>query len=185
MATTLLLFCILASLFLISHAQTCSNYTFSSNRAFTSCTDLPHLQAHLHWNYIPSTGKLEIAYRANQTSNGWVAWAINPTDTGMVGSQALVAFQNANGTMTVYPTPITSYSPSMLPGTLSFQVSNISAEYSNKEMMIFADVGPLDNGTVVNLVWQAGSSVTNNVPQVHSMSMPNLHSMGALNFLSD
>lgn len=70
----------------------------------------------------------------------------------MVGSQALVAFQNSDGRMTAYPTPVTSMNPSMQPDTLSFKVSNISATYDNNEMTIFAIVGPLENGTTVNHV---------------------------------
>ncbi|CAK9133342.1 unnamed protein product [Ilex paraguariensis] len=179
-----LLSCTLVSIFLVSSAQSCSNYTFTSDRVFYSCSDLPYLEAHLHWNYNPSTGKVAIAYRAKQKSKGWIAWGINPTGRGMVGSQALVAFHNTNGSVTVYPTPITSYNPSMQPEALSFQVSNITAEYSDNEMTIFAVVGPLNNGTLVNHVWQAGSSVSDNVPQIHSTSPPNLQSMGILNFLS-
>ena len=102
----------------------------------------------------------------------------------MVGSQALVAFHNANGSRTVYPMPITGYNPSMLPGPLSFQVSNVSAEYSKNVMTIFAVVGPLENGTIVNHVWQSGSSVSDGVPQIHSTSTKNLQSMGTLDFLS-
>jgi hypothetical protein len=176
--------CIVISLVHISSAQTCSNYTFSTNQIFNSCIDLPVLQSHLHWNYIPSTRSIQIAYRANQTSRGWIAWAINLNGTGMLGSQAIVAFLNANGTMTAYTTPITSYNPSMKPGALSFQVSNISATYAQNEMTIFGVVGPLNNGTTVNHVWQAGSSVVNNIPQVHQTSGPNLQSVGTLDFLS-
>ncbi|KAI3457745.1 hypothetical protein Pfo_014408 [Paulownia fortunei] len=179
-----LLFNILVSVFVISSALTCSNNTLSPNRVFNSCTDLPYLGAHLHWSYIPSLRKVSIAYRARQISEGWIAWAINPTGTGMVGSQALVAFHNANGSMTVYPTSITSYNPSMLPAVLSFQVSNISAEYKNNDMTIYAVVGPLENGTIVNHVWQAGSSVSSNIPQIHSTSPPHLQSMGKIDFQS-
>ncbi|THG22519.1 cytochrome b561 and DOMON domain-containing protein At5g47530-like [Camellia sinensis] len=181
-ATTV--FCVLVSFFLVSSAQTCINDTFTSNRVFDSCNDLPYLQAHLHWNYNQSTGEVEIAYRAHQISEGWIAWAINPTETGMIGSQALVAFRDANGSMTAYPTSITSYNPSMLPVNLSFQVSNISAEYSANVMTIFAVIGPLDNGTIANHVWQAGSSISDNIPQIHSTSTANLQSLGTLDFLS-
>ncbi|KAL0307327.1 UNVERIFIED_CONTAM: cytochrome and DOMON domain-containing protein [Sesamum radiatum] len=168
--------------FLVSSAKTCSNSTFSLDRVFNSCSDLPYLGAHLHWDYIPSLGKVSIAYRARQISTGWIAWAINPTDTGMVGSQALVAFRNANGSMIVYPTSITSYNPSMLPGELTFQVSNISAEYKHNEITIYAIVGPLENGTIVNHIWQAGNSVSSNIPQIHSMSSSHLQSMGKIDF---
>ncbi|KAK4493305.1 hypothetical protein RD792_017809 [Penstemon davidsonii] len=186
-----LFFQVFVSFFIISSAaaadaQICSNNTFSPNKVYNSCIDLPYLGAHLHWNYNPSTRKVSIAYRATQISGGWIAWAINPTGTGMVGSQALVAFHNANGSMTVYSTSITSYNPSMQPSDLSFQVSNISAQYSNTDMMtIFAVIGPLEeNGTIVNQVWQAGTSVSSNIPQIHPTSPPNLQSMGKLNFLS-
>ncbi|XP_057461058.1 cytochrome b561 and DOMON domain-containing protein At5g47530-like [Actinidia eriantha] len=167
------IFSILVSLFLVSSAQICSNYTFPSYRVFSSCNDLPYLQAHLHWNYIPSTGKVEIAYRANQASKGWIAWAINPTGTGLVGSQALVAFRNTNGSATVYLMPITGYNPSMLQGALSFQVSNVSAEYSKNVMTILAVVEPPENVTIANHVWQYGSSALDSVPQIHLTSTEN------------
>ncbi|KAK6155300.1 hypothetical protein DH2020_009548 [Rehmannia glutinosa] len=179
-----LIFNILVSVSVISSALTCSDKIFSPDRLFSSCTDLPYLEAHLHWNYIPSLRKVSIAYRATQIPEGWIAWGINPTGIGMVGSQALVAFRNANGTMTAYPTSITSYNPAMLPALLSFQVSNISAEYNNNEMIIYAIVGPLENGTIVNHTWQSGSSVSSNIPQIHSTSSPHLQSMGKIDFQS-
>ncbi|XP_015582600.2 cytochrome b561 and DOMON domain-containing protein At5g47530 [Ricinus communis] len=180
-----LLIGILISLVLVTSAQSsCSNYIFPNNEVFISCTDLPALQAQLHWNYIASSRIVHIAYKASQTSRGWIAWAINPTGIGMVGSQALVAFQNSNGSMIAYTTPITSSSPSMQPGVLSFKVSNISATYANNEMTIFAMVGPLENGTTVNHVWQAGDSVMNGIPQAHALSGPNIKSMGSINFFS-
>ncbi|KAF5741383.1 cytochrome b and DOMON domain-containing protein [Tripterygium wilfordii] len=180
----ILLTSILLSLTLMSSTQTCSNYTFSNKQVFRSCSDLPVLQGHLHWNYMPSTKRIQIAYRATQTSTGWIAWAINPTATAMLGSQALVAFRYPNGSMTAYPTPITSYNPSMQPGTLSFKVSKISATYANNEMIIFAEIGPLNKRTTINHVWQAGSSVLNNVPQIHPTSGANIQSMDTVDFLT-
>ncbi|KAG8387220.1 hypothetical protein BUALT_Bualt03G0230600 [Buddleja alternifolia] len=159
-------------------------YTLGHRGVFNSCSDLPYLGAHLHWNYNTALRKVSIAYRARIGSGGWIAWATNPTGIGMVGSQALVAFHNANGSITVYPTSIKSYNPSMLPTQLSFQLSNISAEYKNNEMTIFAIIGPLQNGTMVNHVWQAGRSVSSNIPRIHSTSPPNLQSMGKLDFQS-
>ncbi|PON63592.1 DOMON domain containing protein [Parasponia andersonii] len=167
-----------------SLAQTCSNHNFSANRHFSSCRDLPVLQAQLFWSYIPSTRSVNIAYKAAQESTGWVAWAINPTGTGMVGSQAIVAFHGSNGNLTSYPTAITSYSPSMQPSSLSFQVANISAVYAKGEMTIFSVVGPLANVTSVNLVWQAGNSVSGNIPQAHPISGPNIQAMTTIDFLS-
>ncbi|CAN4114117.1 unnamed protein product [Withania somnifera] len=150
-STSKLLFCILASLFLVSSAQNCSEYTFPANRTFTSCKELPYLEANLHWNYNSSSTDVSIAYRAKQNPKGWVAWAINPTSQGMEAK-------------------------------LSFRVSNISAEYSNNEMIIFATIGPLGNTTIVNHVWQGGNSVSGNIPQMHPLSSPHLQSFGKIDF---
>uniref|UniRef100_A0A7N0TUF2 DOMON domain-containing protein n=1 Tax=Kalanchoe fedtschenkoi TaxID=63787 RepID=A0A7N0TUF2_KALFE len=178
-----LIIAILISMLLDCSAQSsCSNHTFSGNRVFDSCMDLPALEAYLHWNYIKPTQKVQIAFRATQTPTGWISWAINPTGTGMVGSQAIVAFLNSNGSLMVYPTPVTSYVPSMEPGTLSFDVSNLTAEYYNNQMTIYAVLGPL-NGTTVNHVWQAGS-VSDDVPQAHSMYGENTQSLGTMELFS-
>ncbi|KAL9679569.1 hypothetical protein QQ045_017435 [Rhodiola kirilowii] len=174
---------ILISTVLNSSAQSCSNHTFPSNKLFTSCTDLPSLNAYLHWNYIKPTQHLQIAFRATQDPNGWTAWAINPTGTGMVGSQAIVAFRSSNGSLTVYPTPITSYVPSMEPGALSFDVANLTAEYFENEMIIYAVLGPLNGSSSVNHVWQVGS-VYDDVPQAHSMFGENTRSLGTLELFS-
>ncbi|KAL7589855.1 cytochrome b561 and DOMON domain-containing protein At5g47530 [Lactuca sativa] len=163
----------------------CSEYKFTSRRIYSSCRDLPHLSAQLHWTYNSSTGIAQIAYHARQGPRGWVAWAVNPNQIGMVGSEALVAFHNSNGSMTVYTTLINNYSPSMVPGNLSFQVSGLSAESSINEITIFADVGPFSGGSVVNQVWQSGNLVLNDVPQMHAISQQNLQSTGEIDFLYD
>ena len=180
----LLLICILIPQILTSHAQTCSQHTFSEGQTFDSCRDLPALNAHLHWSYTPSTKSAHIAYRAAQDSTGWVAWAINPSGSGMAGSQAIVAFHCSNGSMIAYPTAITDYNPSMQPSALSFQVSNISSEYAKGEMTIFAVVGPFAKGSSVNHIWQAGDSVSNDIPQRHQTSGPNVQSMEKVDFAS-
>ncbi|KAK8576059.1 hypothetical protein V6N13_032625 [Hibiscus sabdariffa] len=166
-----------------SYAQTCSKFTFSSNRVFKSCSDLPVLNSFLHYNY-DSSGKLEVAYRHTGIgSSRWVAWAINPTSKGMVGSQALVAYRRTDGTMRVYTSPITQYQTQLQEGKLSFQVSDLSATYENNEMIIFATLGLSNNGTALNQVWQEGG-LSGNTPQMHVTSGPNVQSMATLNLLS-
>ncbi|KAL5725384.1 hypothetical protein ACHQM5_008533 [Ranunculus cassubicifolius] len=177
--------CILLSLFISSTSKTCSNYVFSNNRGFSSCMDLPYLDAYLHWNYIPSTGRIELAYRAAQAPNGWIAWAINPTGVGMPGAQALVAFHHSNGSLIAYTTQLNSYNPTMKPTGLVFPVPYITAEYANNEMIIFAVVRPLNNGnTTVNHIWQSGTSVAGDTPQMHPLSGAHIRSLGTLDFLS-
>ncbi|KAL4367595.1 hypothetical protein GQ457_05G004730 [Hibiscus cannabinus] len=145
--------------------------------------DLPVLQASLHWNYSQLTTKVQIAYRATQIPIGWISWALNPLGRGMIGSQALLALRHANGSMIAYSTSITSYNPSMLPGELGIPVSDVSAEYVDQQMIIFGVLGPLGNRTSFNHVWQCGSTVSENIPQVHPLSGQNVESMGLINFL--
>lgn len=181
----LMLLCsVLLALFLSSSAQSCAKYAFASNKVFSSCNDLPHLNSFLHWTYNPSSGTVQIAYRHTQiTTSNWVAWAINPQSKGMVGSQALVAFQKSDGTMSVYTAPVTSYQTQLQKGDLSFGVSDLSATYSKNEIVIFATLQLANNSGTVNQVWQDGP-VKNDAPGMHVTSGPNIQSMASLNFLS-
>lgn len=82
-------------LFLISPANAliCSSQKLSNN-LYTNCTDLPTLNSSLHWTHIANTSSISIAFVAPPSKpDGWIAWAINPTGTGMPGSQALLAFK--------------------------------------------------------------------------------------------
>ncbi|KAJ8442933.1 hypothetical protein Cgig2_022299 [Carnegiea gigantea] len=181
MSKPIMMISIFASVFFISSAQSCKNYTFSNDTNFESCKDLPVLEAHLHWNYDQSQKTIHVAYRAKQNPKGWIAWGINPTDSSMIGTQALVAFQDAKGKMKAYSTQITSYVPLMEPGPLSFPVSKLSAEYVDNEMIITAVLGPLmSNLTAYN----AGNSVSDGIPEPHPFLEPNLTSLEMLDFLS-
>ncbi|WOL13661.1 cytochrome b561 and DOMON domain-containing protein [Canna indica] len=162
--------------------SSCSSYTFSSNKVFSSCTDLPYLGASLHYNHDASTNKVSVAFKAPQSSAGWVAWGLNPNGTKMVGSQAVVAFFHSNGSMVAYPTQLDSYAPSMAPAQLSFPVTDVSAEYVNKEMIIFATLGLVGGGSKFNQVWQEGSTVLNDVPKAHSTAGVNIKSLGTIDF---
>ncbi|GFZ04125.1 auxin-responsive family protein [Actinidia rufa] len=155
-----------------------------SNKVFSACNDLPYLDSFLHWTYDPSSGTAQIAFRhTGIASPRWVAWAINPEGKGMVGSQALVAFQKSDGTMSVYTSPVTSYRTQLQKGDLSFGVSDLSATYSNNEIVIFATLELPKNTTTVNQVWQDGP-VLNDSPGTHDLSGANVQSMATLNLLS-
>jgi hypothetical protein len=185
--TTLLLSCVLFSLCASSFAQTCKSYTFSSNKVYSSCSDLPVLSAFLHWSYDQSTNKVEIAYRHTGTStSNWVAWAINPTGTKMVGAQALVAYQNSSSAIRAYTSPVTDYGTTLAEGDLSFGVSNLSATLENSEMTIFATLTLSSGMSTVNQVWQTGP-LSGDSPSIHdtTASSENMKSMGSLNLLDD
>ncbi|KAL6990664.1 hypothetical protein U1Q18_008783 [Sarracenia purpurea var. burkii] len=175
---------VLISLFFMSSAQSCNKYVFASNKVFSTCIDLPYLNSFLHWTYNPSSGTAQIAFRhAGITSSRWVAWAINPESKGMVGSQALVAFQKSDGSMSVYTSPVASYQTRLQEGDLSFPVSDLSATHSNNEIVIFATLKLPNNSGTVNQVWQDGP-VSNDTPGIHDTSGPSLQSTATLNLLS-
>lgn len=162
------------------HSLSCSSQKFTNNKLYTKCTDLPTLGASLHWTHIPKNSSLSIAFVAPPAKpEGWIAWAINPTQTGMAGSQALVAFKDSNGSMTVKTYNISSYS-SLVEGKISLEVPESSAEYSDKSMKIFATVKLPKTMTEVNHVWQVGGSVEEGMPVKHEFQPANLKAMGKL-----
>ncbi|KAL8228241.1 hypothetical protein R6Q57_015825 [Mikania cordata] len=176
---------VLTTLFVSTYAQICSNYTFATNAVFSACNDLPVLNSFLHYTYNPSSQTLSIAYRhTNFDSSNWAAWGINPTSQGMTGTQALVAFQQSDGTMRVYTSPIMGYSTELAEGDLSFPVSDLSATYSNNELIILATLG-LQNwtGATMYQVWQEGP-LSRNVPISHATSGDNVRSVGTFNVVS-
>ncbi|KAL3517872.1 hypothetical protein ACH5RR_020461 [Cinchona calisaya] len=182
----LILSAILVSL-LISPSQSanCSSQTFTNNKLYTHCNDLPSLNSYLHYSYDSAQSTLSVAFIAPPAKpNGWVAWAINPTGTGMVGAQSLIAFRDSTGVMTVKTYDITSYGP-IHESNVSFSVKEATAEYSGGVMQLFATVVLPEKGkTTLNHVWQVGSSVTNGVPDKHDFLPANLNSKGTLDLLS-
>jgi hypothetical protein len=147
---------------------------------------LPVLSSSLHWNYHPSSNRVDVAFRhTGVTDRRWIAWAINPTSGGMVGSQAIVSFPRTDGGLAVYTSPITSYGTRLEQGNLSFPVLDLSATNQNNEMIIYASLELHGNISTVNHLWQVGP-MSENTPMMHSVapSSPNVKSMGSLDFLS-
>ncbi|XP_057508498.1 cytochrome b561 and DOMON domain-containing protein At5g47530-like [Actinidia eriantha] len=189
----ILVFCILTCLLVPSLAllsssfssSPCSDFVFPNDKAFASCTDLPTLNSFLHWTHKPSSRTLEIAYRhTGITSPKWVAWGINPTSPRMVGTQAIVAYQKPDGTMTVYTSPVNGYRTQLQEGELSFPVSDLSASFSNDEIIVFATLEVPDNTFALNHVWQDGPMNGNSLG-MHDLSGSHLQSMGTLNLTSE
>ncbi|KAG8640511.1 cytochrome b561 and DOMON domain-containing protein At5g35735 [Manihot esculenta] len=182
--TTALFSCVLLiSLWVPSSlAQTCGGHTFSSNQVFSSCSDLPVLSSYIYWSYHPSNLTADIAYRKTGASTAnWYVWSLNPSGQRMVGSQALLAFHNSSSVPVAYTTKIDSFSPSMQQGDLDFQVSNIKAEYSNGDMIIFATLHLTSSLLSTNQVWQEGT-VSGTSFNPHSMDSANKASVGTINF---
>jgi len=77
---------------------------------YAACEDFPVLESSLHWNCHPVSRVVNVAFnKANAKDSSWVAWAINPTSKGMLGSQSFVIVHKSNATIKAYTLPITSY----------------------------------------------------------------------------
>ncbi|KAI4317457.1 hypothetical protein L6164_025324 [Bauhinia variegata] len=189
MSGFVLAFTVLSSLLLTtSFAQNCSSYSFPGNRKFSLCRELPYLSSHLHWNYNQNTGKLDLAYRHGgiMSKDKWVAWAINPNNNlknSMIGAQALVAIPRSDGSNSVYSCPITSYDTTLAEGTISYNVSGLSATRQGNEVIVFATLMlPSGTTTLVHL-WQEGL-LSGSTPQVHAMASANTNAKESLNLVS-
>ncbi|XP_008799561.1 cytochrome b561 and DOMON domain-containing protein At3g25290-like [Phoenix dactylifera] len=175
-------FCFLSPAAAAAAAQGCASQNLGSNRVFAACSDLPQLSSSIHWTYDRAAAALSIAFVAPPaTAEGWVAWAINPTETGMVGSQALVAFRQADGKMGVKTYNITGYA--LKESKIAFETSDLAADYAGGVMKIFGTLKLGKEMTVVNEVWQVGGSVTNGVPDKHAFVAENLGSKGQLDLV--
>ncbi|KAK4774510.1 hypothetical protein SAY86_009445 [Trapa natans] len=165
-----------------AYSQTCTSPKFSSNRIYANCSNLPKLGATLHYTYDASNSTLDIAYTATPASGGaWVSWAINPTATGMIGSQALMALKLSNGSVVAKTYNISSYS-SIDESKLSFDVWNLAAEASDGSMIIFATIKV--PGTSLNQVWQIGGAVDGTSPSIHPLEQDNKESRSKLELVS-
>ncbi|XP_027338228.1 cytochrome b561 and DOMON domain-containing protein At4g17280-like [Abrus precatorius] len=176
---------VLSSLLLTSSAQTCKGQTFTNNKVYTSCRDLPHLTSYLHWTYNQNTGSLDIAFRHSgiSSTNRWVAWAINPTNnlnSAMVGAQALVAIPKSGGAPRAYTSSISGYSTQLAEGNISYPHSGLTATHQGNEVTIYATL-TLPNGTT-NLVhlWQDGP-ISGSTPGIHDQNPANLGAKESLN----
>ncbi|CAI9759106.1 unnamed protein product [Fraxinus pennsylvanica] len=181
LATLLLL---TVSLISPSQSATCQSQTFTSNRLYTFCNDLPSLNSYLHWAYDQANSTLSVAFIAAPAKpNGWISWAINPTAAGMVGSQALIAFKDSKGAMTVKTYNMSSYGP-VTESKVWYEVRESSAEFSDGVMRLFATIVLPEKGkSTVNHVWQVGPSLTAGVPDKHEFQPGNLNSKGSLDLL--
>ncbi|KAF3327747.1 Auxin-induced in root cultures protein 12 [Carex littledalei] len=183
MAIPLLFLLLSVSLVPTSHAatkSTCSSYKFTNNKTYTKCTDLDQFRASLHWTYN-ADGTLSIAYIAPPASpTGWVAWGINPTAESMIGTQALIAFRESNGSMAVKTYNISSYT-SVQESPISYETSDLSSVFgSDGNIVLFATLKIGKSVEILNQVYQVGSSVTNGAPDKHALKPANLASKAEL-----
>ncbi|XVE78160.1 hypothetical protein DITRI_Ditri13aG0121700 [Diplodiscus trichospermus] len=177
----ILLFSFWVALISPTHSSDCSSLKLpAGKKQYSNCTVLPTLNSTLHFTYNAANSSLYVAFSAAPpNANGWIAWAINPTATGMAGSQALLAFKN-KGSMVVKTYNISSYS-SIVEGKLSFEVWDLVAEAGDDgKMVIYGSLKVPASAEKLNQVWQVGPGVTNGHPMKHEFAKANLASLGEL-----
>lgn len=168
-----------------SYSMSCTSQKFTKNKLYEHCNDLPHLNSYIHWSYNSKDSSLNLAFVATPTKpDGWIAWGINPIGTGMIGTQSLIAFKNLNDTIVVKTFKLNSYK-SIVPGELTYRVTNMEAMYSNGMMVIFSSVELPKGMRELNQIWQVGSSVLNGTfPGIHDFQPENLNSKGKLDLMN-
>ncbi|XP_057780986.1 cytochrome b561 and DOMON domain-containing protein At3g25290-like [Salvia miltiorrhiza] len=185
---TLIFLLALASLLSPSQpAAPCASRRFSNGKTYALCADLPALGASLHWAYDEARSALAVAFvAAPARPDGWISWAINPTGSGMRGSQALVAFRGAGGGMTVKTFNVSAYALDAAADKVWFEVEESAAESSGGVMTLFASLVLPEKGiTVVNHVWQVGGAVDGGEkPEGHGFEPDNMNAEGSLDLLS-
>ncbi|KAE8730569.1 Cytochrome b561 and DOMON domain-containing protein [Hibiscus syriacus] len=177
----LLLLCLCISLISATRATDCSSLKLTGGKKqYSNCTELPALNSTLHFTYNATNSSLSMAFSAPPPkSDGWIAWAVNPTATGMAGSQALLAFK-ANGSMVVKTYNISSYS-SIVEGKLSFDVWDLEAEsHKDGKMVIYGSVKVAGSAEKLIQVWQVGPGVVDGHPMKHEFAKANLAAVGEL-----
>lgn len=180
-SSLILLFSLWLTLISPSDSFDCSSLKLSAGKKhYTNCIELPTLNSTLHFSYNATNSSLSIAFSVPLSNpNGWIAWAINPTSTGMAGSQALVAFKN-KGSLVVKTYNISSYG-SIVEGKLSFDVWDLEAETGDDgKMVIYGSLKVPSSVEKVNQVWQVGPGVTNGHLMKHEFGKDNLGSFGEL-----
>jgi hypothetical protein len=170
----------------------CLGESFSANRAYASCSDLPRLGASVHWTYDRASGDLSVAFVAAPAApGGWVAWGLNPSGDGMPGAQALVAgpFSDAGGGGGAWAVRTYNISGYALgdPGPIMFPASDLAAEVgADGRARVYGRLalGPSYGGGVpLNQVWQVGAAVTGGNPAPHAMGADNLAAKAKLDLL--
>ncbi|KAH7576419.1 hypothetical protein ACOSP7_003302 [Xanthoceras sorbifolium] len=159
---------------------TCNSQTLKNKKKFDKCLDLPALDSYLHYSYNATNSSLSIAFLAPPAKpEGWIAWAINPTGEGMIGSQALLAFKS-NNKVVVKTLDVASYS-SISESKLSFETWDLSGEAtSNGNLVIYGSMKVEEKAEKLNQVWQVGGEVTDGKPKKHEFQPENMKAKDTL-----
>lgn len=187
---------ILAATSLLPHTssqEACSSRSFTAIGkqhqipSYAVCNDLPDLSSAIHYTYDNASSTLNLAFAATPPSpNGWVSWGINPAAPKMLGTQTLVAYRDADGTVRAATYNVSVYDP-VVPGPVGYEVKGLRAEAESGgagEIRLFATM-KLPPGTAeVFQVWQVGPGVGPGGKLVkHAFKPDNMRATGTLNLL--
>lgn len=157
----------------------CATQSFSNNRLYATCVDLPTLSSSLHWTYFSDNSTLTLAFVAPpEDYGGWVAWGINPYQPAMIGTRALLAYRTSDGGMSAMTYNISSLD--VVPSGIDYGVSGLEAEQNADDFVIFATLQLPDGTTTTNHVWQVGPGMNGDAPMQHAMQPGNLDAVGTL-----
>ncbi|CAL5073492.1 unnamed protein product [Urochloa decumbens] len=155
-----------------------------ANRSYAHCAALGPLGATLHWTYDAKAALLSLAFVAAPPNgtNGWVAWALNPTGAGMKGAQALVAFKRGNPPAFVVNTyNLTGHRALGGDSTpIAFAATDLAADESGGEVRLYGKLQLRPGMDAVNHIWNVGSTVADGAPVKHALAQENLDARGRL-----
>lgn len=171
---------LLLSSLIPSSTAACTDETFSG-RSFQNCESLSALDATIHWTYFASNGSAAVAFRA--ATDGWAAWGLNPDNRGMIGTQALVAYQNGSSVAVFTSSLNTKGISSLRPSGISIETTGLTAERTVGKITIFAAIVLPNNDTKFNHIWQTSPTISGGYPGPHPTGGEHANSVGTLNFL--
>ena len=103
----------------------------------------------------------------------------------MVGANTVFAYHDtAAGVVRVLTTVMESYAPAVADGNLTFAVHSRGAEYADGVYDVHATISLPGNSTRQNIVWQAGTSSSDGLPESHQMFGDNVMSSRSWDFFS-
>ncbi|XP_061342288.1 cytochrome b561 and DOMON domain-containing protein At3g25290-like [Gastrolobium bilobum] len=175
------------------NAQSCSHEfaELAQEKNISGCKRLRTLDADFGWNWNyhndtnSSTIHIEILFGVKLNApQGWIAWGVNPGKRAeMIGTKALIAIKQSDGTLKVDTYNITKETRSgcrLLPShNIGLRVSNMSVNNMGSILYIYARlILPSEeyNITRLNHVWQVGYELVEDQPLNHPTSLDNVDS---------
>ncbi|KAH7307671.1 hypothetical protein KP509_22G071600 [Ceratopteris richardii] len=160
----------------------------ATNKLFASCSDLRVQGASLAWTLNENNRTLDVLFSGEAPkAGGWVGWGINPGPApAMAGTQAFIAFAASNGsTILTYNVTQASMAGGLNCTPISLHVLDMRVQIvgTSIAMLVSLQLQP-NQSSVLNLVWNRGSSVSNFQPGAHSLAAADLSGLLTLDMAS-